>query len=145
MMASLSSSRLNETENEHLETPQTHSAPQSRGEGSESENEDKDENVVVVGRPLPECKNKAPPPFFGFWNPISYILFLWYGPILKRVRLSIGLSTCFNVDTSFVAHFDVCIAFHLDSCDISQAFYGNSVACQPQILVNRFINICYDP
>lgn len=116
-MASLSSSRPKETENEHLETPQTHSAPQSREEGSESGNEDKDENVVVVGRPLPECKNKAPPPFFGFWNPISYILFLWYGPILKRVRLSrvsIGLSTCFDVGISFVAHSDLCVAFYLD-------------------------------
>ena len=46
----------------------------------------KDEDNVVVGRPLPPCSNKSPPPFYGIWNPISYIFFFWYAPILRLVR-----------------------------------------------------------
>lgn len=48
--------------------------------------EHSDERAVVVGAQIARSTNKKAPVFFqSFFAPFSYILFLWYSPILKLV------------------------------------------------------------
>jgi len=62
--------------------------------GCSEENE-----VTVIGHPVAAVQNKKPPEFFqGFWSPISYILYLWYSPILNLVSFaSLLLCIPYNV------------------------------------------------
>jgi len=45
-----------------------------------------EEELVVVGTPVPKAVNKKPTLFWSrWWSPISYILYLWFSPILTLV------------------------------------------------------------
>ena len=51
--------------------------------------------VGVIGHPPPAVNNPKPPSFAQyFWSPFSYVLYLWYGPILSLVGLQHTFAQC---------------------------------------------------
>ena len=51
--------------------------------------EQQGEEITIVGHPLSAVYNKKPPTFSArLWSPFSYILYLWYSPILTLVSSS---------------------------------------------------------
>ena len=56
---------------------------------------DHPEQQLVVGAALPPVVNKKPPLFTArFWTPFSYILYLWYSPVLSLVSDTNPYAAC---------------------------------------------------
>lgn len=56
---------------------------------------EEEEDVVVVGKAPPVGRNKKPHTAFErWWSPLSYLLYLWFAPLLKLVRADCRLLVC---------------------------------------------------